>query len=171
MRMREKKRKRERVEKTTCSLRSSPSLTGILLLSAPFLSVDRMLITARMTLILPELTSSQKSSFPPLPSFTPSLLFTAPSWLLIFSATSLIMPAGYSVYSPLAWFLRDERRDDLLSGGRVILIKRGNASRYIRMQQLVPSLARSNAVRKEFSLLKRGEIREGRGMSMPECPR
>lgn len=92
-----KGRKRRDREKTTCSLRSSPSLCRYL----PFffslllcLSVDRMLITARMTLILSRLNSSQKSSL----SFSP--LFTAPSWLLIFSATSLIMPAGHPVYSP-----------------------------------------------------------------------
>lgn len=61
--------------------------------SAPFLSVDRMLITARMTLVtLPGLS-------PPLKNVPPSplspCLFTAPSRLLIFSATSLIMPPGH----------------------------------------------------------------------------
>jgi len=87
--MKERRREREvRRKRSPLFVQSPLSLrAGIFLLSAPFLFVSRMLIIIRMTLIL--------SRGSPLKNH----LFMAPSWLLIFSATSLIMPAGYPVLS------------------------------------------------------------------------
>lgn len=93
----DKRRKRRDREKTTCSLRFVSFFVPISSLF-PFapspsfcLSVDRMLIIARMTVAVQLLSKI---------ILFLSSLFTASSWLFIFSATSLIMPAGHSVYPP-----------------------------------------------------------------------
>lgn len=80
-----------------------------------------MLITIRMTLIL--YSRGLKN---------PLFLFMAPSWLLIFSATSLIMPAGYPVlfFFSFPRSISSRRCNDRLPGDdRVIVIKR--RTRYI----------------------------------------